>query len=209
LYIFDLGKGILEEFMEEIIIASASPQRSELLKRVGVSFIVYPPDVDEKLDPGMKAEELVQSLSYKKAADVAGKLKGSGISGIIISADTVVVAGGKILGKPSDEDEAFNMLKSLQGRWHSVITGLTVIDSRSSRHVSGCEKTRVKFRKLSDDEITTYIKTGEPMDKAGSYGIQEKGALLVERIEGCYFNVVGLPLARLGLMLKEFGIDLL
>jgi septum formation protein len=101
------------------------------------------------------------------------------------------------------------MLKSLQGKWHSVITGLTVIDSRNFKHVSGSEKTRVKFRKLSDDEITSYIKTGEPMDKAGSYGIQGKGALLAEKIEGCYFNVVGLPLARLSLMLKEFGIDLL
>jgi septum formation protein len=192
--------------MEEIILASASPRRSELLRQVGVSFKVYPPDVDEKLDPEIKADELVQSLAYKKAVNVAQKLKGSG--GIIISADTVVVKDG-ILGKPSDEGEAFSMLKSLQGKWHSVITGLTVIDSRNFKHVSGSEKTRVKFRKLSDDEITSYIKTGEPMDKAGSYGIQGKGALLAEKIEGCYFNVVGLPLARLSLMLKEFGIDLL
>lgn len=191
--------------MKEIILASASPRRVELLKQVKLDFKAVPSNFDETINEILSIKDLVQSLAYGKANDIAKKLKSDSL---VIGADTVVVKDG-ILGKPNNEGHAYSMLKMLQGEWHEVVTGIAVIDSSSQKFVLGYELTRVKMKQLSDDIINSYIKTGEPMDKAGSYGIQGLGALLVERIEGCYFNVVGLPLLKLSNILEEFGVKIL
>ena len=191
--------------MKEIILASASPRRNELLKQIGLQIQVLPSTIEETIDSDLCPEKLVMSLSSMKAHDIAAK---SNKNCIIIGADTIVVCG-KILGKPQNEDDAFNMLDSLQGKWHEVITGITVIDNNSNNCITDFEKTRVKMRELTNDEISTYIRTGEPLDKAGAYGIQGIGAVLVEKIDGCYFNVVGLPLAKLCIILKKFEISIL
>ncbi len=192
--------------MKKIILASASPRRKELLEQIGLAFDIIPSDIDEEIEARTSPEQYACTLSRSKAIDVAGHLaKGA----LVIGADTIVILGDSILGKPESRDDAFLMLKSLQGNWHEVITGITVVDTTDNKVVSDCEKTRVKMRQLSDDMIHAYIKTGEPMDKAGAYGIQKFGSLLVERIEGCYYNVVGLSLVRLGLIFEEFGFKLL
>ncbi len=191
--------------MKDIVLASASPRRSQLLKQIGLDFRVLTSDVDETIDKTISAEEAVKYLSVKKASDVSGKIaKGP----LIIGADTVVVKDG-ILGKPRDEEEAFSMLKSLQNQWHEVITGITVIDTLTGKVISDFEKTRVKMRSLSDSMIHSYINTKEPFDKAGAYGIQGMGAILVERLEGCYFNVVGLPLTKLTMILELFEVKVM
>ena len=195
--------------MKTIVLASASPRRSELLRQIGIDFKVISSEVEEVFDQSLLPEELVQKLSFQKADDVAGKLQKIGRETcLVIGADTIVL-GEKVLGKPCDRLQAYSMLKSLSGRWHDVITGVTIIDTASNKAISSFERTKVKMRDLSDREIDAYIATGEPMDKAGAYGIQGVGAVLVERIEGCYFNVVGLPLTRLAMMLKDFEIDVL
>lgn len=191
--------------MKEIILASASPRRSQLLKQIGLEFRVLTSDVDETIDKTISAEEAVKYLSMKKASDVSGRIvKGP----LIIGADTVVVKD-VILGKPRDAEEAFSMLKSLQNEWHEVITGITVIDTLTGKVISDFEKTRVKMRSLSDSMIHSYINTKEPFDKAGAYGIQGMGAILVERLEGCYFNVVGLPLTKLSFILESFEVKVM
>ena len=191
--------------MKEIILASASPRRLELLKRIGLEFKVMPADIDEVNTGNLEPASYTVDIARKKALDVVYK---TSKSSLVIAADTVVVKDG-VMGKPADENEAFKMLKALQGQWHEVITGVAIIDSESKEEVVDYEKTLVKMTSLSDMEIKAYIKSGEPMDKAGSYGIQGLGAMIVERIEGCYFNVVGLPLNKLNAMMKKFDIDLL
>ncbi|KNY27091.1 Maf family protein [Pseudobacteroides cellulosolvens] len=191
--------------MKDIILASASPRRSELLKRIGLKFEVVPADIDEANIRELGPESYTVDIAHKKALDIVNRnYKNS----LVIAADTVVVKGG-IMGKPTDENEAFEMLKALQGQWHEVITGVAIIDSDSKAEILDYEKTLVKMTSLSDMEIRAYIMSGEPMDKAGSYGIQGVGAMIVERIEGCYFNVVGLPLNKLNAMMRNFGVDLL
>lgn len=191
--------------MREIILASASPRRVELLKQIGVDFAVFPSSIEEKVDTSLHPGEIAQTLAHQKASHVAGQY---GRNAIVIGADTIVVKEG-ILGKPSNEEEAFQMLKALRGEWHSVITGVSIVDTANRRSIKAFEETRVKMRDYTDAAIHAYIRTGEPMDKAGSYGIQGVGAILVEKIEGCYFNVVGLPLARLTEMIGNFGISFL
>jgi septum formation protein len=191
--------------MKEIVLASASPRRSDLLKQIGLQFRVMPSSIEEALDSHLMPEQVVQDLAFMKAVDIAKKLYDSAL---VIGADTVVVKGS-ILGKPENKAEACSMLNILSGQWHEVITGIAVVDSLSLKSVKSFEKTRVKFKTLTDDIIEAYIKTGEPMDKAGAYGIQGIGSVLVERIEGCYFNVVGLPLAKLSEILKSFGVKIL
>lgn len=191
--------------MLEIILASSSPRRKELLEGLGLTFKVIASDVDEtanEKNPNLLAEKLAEI----KAREVARNLEPGYL---VIGADTVVCLDSEILGKPRDEEEAFEMLKKLSGNIHKVITGVALIESASGRKVISHEETDVKVRSLEEQEIKAYIKTGEPMDKAGAYGIQKIGAVLVERIEGCYFNVVGLPLTRLTKMLKEFNINIL
>ena len=187
----------------KIILASGSPRRRELLKSPGLEFEVYKPDVDESMIDGELPSELCARLSLLKAHAGAEKFPDA----LVIAADTIVVIDDLILGKPKDREDAFNMLKHLQGKWHEVITGITVC--MKQKILSHDEHTRVKFRELSDSEIRAYVSTGECDDKAGAYAVQGYGSLLVERIEGDYFNVVGLPLCRLGMMLSVFGIRLL
>jgi len=195
--------------MELIVLASSSPRRSVLLRQIGLKFEIMIPDVDESIDSHESPELVAQELAYLKALSAADRLKRNGrYDCLVIGADTIVVKDG-ILGKPENSNQAYNMLKSLQGSWHEVITGLTVIDCAGMRSIKCFEKTLVKMKSLSDDEIWSYIDTGEPLDKAGAYGIQGIGALLVERIEGCYFNVVGLPLSRLSEVFGQFGVSLL
>ena len=188
-----------------IILASASPRRRELLERVGITnFTAAPPNVDESVEPGLSPAAMVETLSLRKARAAAQNARPEDL---IIAADTVVALDAGVLGKPQDEDDAFAMLSALSGREHRVYTGVTVL--RGDRAVTEHEATAVTFRDLSPDEIRGYIATGEPMDKAGAYGIQGVGALLVSGIRGDYSNVMGLPVFRLGQILREFGLDLL
>lgn len=192
--------------MKKIILASASPRRQELIGRLIPDFKVMTDDSPEEVIMGEKPEETVKRLAKQKAENVAKEITDDAV---VIAADTMVALDGQVLGKPCDEKEAYNMLKMLSGNTHQVYTGVAVIDTKSGRIINEYETTGVKFRTLLDDEIKAYIKSGEPMDKAGAYGIQELGALFIQGIEGDYFNVVGLPLCRLGRILKEMGIDLL
>ena len=188
-----------------IILASASPRRRELLERIGLTgFTVAAPNVDESVEPGLSPADTVEQLSLRKARAAAERF---GPNDLIIAADTVVALDGGILGKPRDADDAFAMLSALSGREHRVCTGVTVL--RGDRAVTEHETTAVTFRELSPDEIRGYIATGEPLDKAGAYGIQGVGALLVSGICGDYSNVMGLPVFRLGQILRDFGLDLL
>lgn len=198
--------------MNKIILASASPRRREILQNIGIDFCVEVSEVDEdSVVFGGDAGLYVQELALLKAASAAKRLDIKRNKGLlVISADTVVVLDNKILGKPKNEADAKAMLKALSGRTHSVMTGICVF--RLSDGFSVCEavKTDVVFKELSDELIESYVATKEPLDKAGAYGIQGKGAILAERIEGDYFNVVGLPISRLYDILKnEFGIDVL
>ena len=191
--------------MDRIVLASQSPRRQALLRQAGLTdFSILVPHADETVDPSLPPEELVCGLSRKKAA-AAAALCGGG--DLIIAADTMVFLDGRPLGKPRDQAEAFRTLSALSGRVHRVSTGVTV--RRGARALTQAETTEVAFRPLDGDEIRAYIATGEPMDKAGSYGIQGRGALLVAGIRGDYFNVMGLPLQRLSRMLAAFGLNLL
>ena len=193
--------------MKEIILASQSPRRRELLGRLVPDFTVITDDSAEALIPGEKPPQTVQRLAAEKAEHVSAK---TDADALILAADTVVVLDGQILGKPKDEADAFVMLSALSGNTHQVFTGIAVLDTKTGQCVTAFETPKVRFRPVSHREILQYIASGEPMDKAGAYGIQELGALFVEGIEGDYFNVVGLPLCRLGKLLKEsFEIDLL
>ena len=189
----------------DIILASQSPRRRELLGQMGLKgFKVTSPDVDEMVDGNLPPAQIVEELSLRKAAAVA---EHADEDDLIIAADTVVVLEGAVLGKPEDEREAFSMLSALSVNRHYVYTGVTVI--RGDKTVTQHEMTAVSFRELEPEEITNYIATGEPMDKAGAYGIQGLGALLVSGIDGDYFNVMGLPVYRLGRILADFGLDLM
>lgn len=189
----------------EIILASGSPRRRELLERMGVrEFTVISPDADESLEEGLPPAEQVERLSRRKAEAVAAQ---AGADALIIAADTVVALDGAILGKPADEEEAFRMLSALSGVRHQVYTGVTV--TRNGKTLTRHEVTSVDFRALEAEEVELYIATGECMDKAGAYGIQGYGALLIEGINGDYYNVMGLPVVCLARMLKEFGVDCL
>ena len=187
----------------DIILASQSPRRRELLERMGLPFRIITPDIDEHMERELPPGELVAAISAEKARAVAAQAGGA----IVIAADTVVALDGAVLGKPADESDAARMLSALSGRTHQVFTGLTVACGADVRTVS--EETAVTFRPLTAEEIAAYVRTGEPMDKAGAYGIQGYGALLVEGIRGDYYNVMGLPVCRLGGLLRELGVDCL
>ncbi|MDO5115079.1 MAG: Maf family protein [Synergistaceae bacterium] len=188
---------------EDIILASASPRRRELLAALGWKFSVEPPRVEEKMICGENPRELAARLAAEKADEVAGRFPGKWVVG----ADTVVAVDGRALGKPRDEAEAAAMLRLLSGRAHSVFTGVALVAPDGGKR-AGCEETKVHFRRLTDDEIADYIAQGESMDKAGAYAVQGSGALLADRIEGCYFNIVGLPLFRLSALFEELGLPL-
>ena len=188
--------------MRKIILASASPRRRELLTLADIKYSLCIKNVDETVPGGLSPEEGAEYTAEQKTLPVAQANPGA----IVIGADTVGVQDGEVFGKPADEEDAKRMLLRLSGKEHQVITGvcLTAGDVRVKFH----ETSTVKFYKLDRDEISRYVKSGEPMDKAGAYGIQGKGCLLVERIEGDYFNIVGLPLARLVRELKKLQSEL-
>ncbi len=190
--------------MEEIILASASPRRSLLLEQWGIPFKVIPSDLDEESlklpgNPWEKAEK----LALEKAKSVAEKVE----KGLVLGADTIVVLDNKIFGKPKDHHEAYDMLKSLSGKYHEVITGVAIVNAGNGHYKTAYEKTKVFFIPATDNDICAYINTGEPEGKAGAYAIQGKGALFIEKIEGCYTNVVGLPLVLISKLIKEFSLD--
>lgn len=186
--------------MRRIVLASASPRRKDLLEQCGVRPEIIASDLKEYINYKNTPEETAMSLSFQKAIDVASKVG----EGIVIGADTVVVLEDEILGKPLDDKEAFSMLLKLSGKKHRVITGFSIIDLVGLTKVVEYESTDVYFKDLNEKEIMDYIYTGEFSGKAGSYAIQGKGALLVEKIEGCYFNVMGLPVSKLNSSLKKF-----
>ena len=185
----------------KIVLASASERRQELLKRLIKNFDIIVSDFDESKVPFKGSiERYVKDVALGKALDVKNKINDDAI---IISADTIVTLEDKILGKPKDEEDAFKILKSLEGRKHSVYSGIVIINTAKNVIKQESLATEVTFSEISDDEILKYIKTGEPLDKAGAYGIQGMGGIFVKEIKGCYYNVVGLPLNKLKCMLEE------
>lgn len=191
--------------MKTIILASASPRRRELLEKTGLRFEVEPSNYEENIDSGLGPHVFARKISLEKAKVVAGKHRNA----VVIAADTFIVSGNQMLGKPHTENEARKMLGALNRKPHSVITGFSIIDTDTNKTLSRSVETRVYFRKLTPAEIDAYVKSKEPLEKAGGYAIQGLGAVIVEKIEGDYFNVIGLPLSALVEALKEFGITVL
>jgi septum formation protein len=183
-----------------VVLASQSPRRRRLLERLGVDFTVHVSPADEIIPPGAVPREIVQTLAADKASPIAQAHPDA----LVLAADTVVALGTEILGKPQSADEAASTLRRLSGMAHTVFTGIALHHRQSGHAVTAVEATEVTFGALTDDEIAAYVATGSPMDKAGSYGIQDDlGALFVERIDGDYYNVVGLPLRRLYVTLRD------
>jgi septum formation protein len=192
----------------KIILASNSPRRKEILSQLNLSFEVLPSDFEEA-PVDMEPQEMVQHFAYMKAFDVLSKLSSEQKKdAYIIGSDTIVYCG-QVMGKPRSDEDAYRMLKQLSGREHQVISGLSVIQADTGKSITDYETTTVWIRELTDREIMSYIASGEPMDKAGAYAIQGIGSLFVEKIHGCYFNVVGLPVSKLFKVMKEFEIDLI
>ena len=186
----------------QLILASQSPRRKELLGLFRIPFQIRVADIDETMDPNMSAAEEVARVSRAKAMAIPRQAED-----VVVAADTIVVCNGQVLGKPKDEADAYRMLRLLSGRDHQVMTGMTVL--RGERALTTTEITDIHFRELTDREILGYIATGEPMDKAGSYGIQGGAALFAEKLRGDYYNVMGLPVCRLGQLLKQIAPELM
>lgn len=191
--------------MKKIILASQSPRRKQLLEQIGLKFEIDPSNYEEDMTLKMTPTKLAEHLSLGKAEDVAKRHGDS----IIISADTIVAVNEEVFGKPKTPEKAKYMLRKLSGRVHSVITGFTIIDTETNKQIIKSVETKVYFKKLSEKEIDAYIATGEPLDKGGSYAIQGKAALFVKKIEGDYFNIVGLPILAITSELKNLGIEIL
>ncbi|CEN79665.1 Maf family protein [Paraclostridium sordellii] len=188
-----------------IILASGSPRRREILANTNAKFDVLTSDVDERIFKFEEPTQLVLRLAFEKCMDIAINNPES----LVIGADTIVVLDNEILGKPKNEDEAFEMLSKLSNREHQVITGMSIVNIESNKKIADYTISNVKFKNLTDQDIRDYISTGECLDKAGSYGIQGYGALLVKEIQGDYFNIVGLPISKLSDILKaNFNINL-
>ena len=188
----------------QFVLASASPARAALLRQIGLQFEVIPSRICEDDITSQGPIDKVTSLSQEKARHVAETFRDK----VIIAADTVVVLDDLILGKPENQDAAKDMLSLLSGRWHQVITGLTVLDTGTGKAGSCHEVTLVRMRELTPDAIRAYVRSGEPLGKAGAYAIQGRGGVLIEGIKGCYFNVVGLPLAKLVNIFYSIGINI-
>ena len=186
----------------KLILASSSPRRAEILRNAGYAFTVLHSAVDETPIPGETPQDLVQRLAFAKAELVAARAVGPVI---VIAADTVVVLEGNILGKPRTTEDARQMLERLSGRTHAVVTGVALIRLPDAGRRQFVEVTQVHFNSMSSEEITQYLASGEPFDKAGAYGIQGMAGRFIPRVEGCYFNVMGLPLSRLSRALAEWG----
>ena len=193
--------------MRKIILASSSPRRKELLKSLGIAFTVMPSNIEETLNPRLGPASQAEQLSQKKANVTLENYKGKDI--VVIAADSIVVLGPEQLGKPETIEDAKRMLTKLSGKKHSTVTGFTIVDCLSGKSVTKSVETRLWVRKLTSYEINSYIKKEHVFDKAGSYAVCGLGALLFERIDGDYFNVLGLPLVSLYKELKKFGISLI
>jgi septum formation protein len=191
--------------MKQIILASTSPRRKQLLKQLGLDFTVVPSDIEEKLNPRLKPRHQVEALALQKAKAVAPKFADA----IIIGADTLVAFGDDVIGKPKNVRDAKHMLKKLRGRQHLIVTGFALIDTATNRTIIKSIETKVWFRKISPQEITSYIEKEKPFDRAGAYAIQALGAIFVEKIEGDYFGAVGLPIFLLAKELKKLDVSIL
>jgi septum formation protein len=189
---------------KKIILASTSPRRRELAKAMGLDFEVVPSSYEEDMTMKLKPQKLVMTLAYGKAVDVAKKYK----EGIVIGIDTVVVYKNKVLGKPKTKEKSYSMLKMLSNKTHEVYSGLAVIDCATKKTIKDFEVTKVYFNKLTEKEIKSYIRTGQSLDKAGAYGVQDLSCIFVKRIDGCYFNIMGFPIFKLYSKLQKFGVDI-
>ena len=195
--------------MKKIILGSQSPRRKELLENAGIEFEILTADGEEIVDENLSFHQVVESLAQQKNKQVSEN-PDCPDDAVVITADTMVVCDGEIMGKPKNDEDAKRMLGMLSGNTHSVLTGYCILDRESGKKASGVAETKVKFRDLDEDEIEKYIKTGEPKDKAGAYGIQLRASMFVEEIHGDYFNIVGLPVEKICKLLKEeFSISLL
>ncbi|MCP3807507.1 Maf family protein [Paenibacillus polymyxa] len=192
-----------------IILASTSPRRKELLAFLRIPFEVVPSHADESTPESWTPQQIVETLAARKAEAVVNTATQSKEAGLVIGSDTIVVLDGSVLGKPADHADAVRMLTALQGRTHRVYTGVACIHTGTGEMLVRHRQTEVTMKPLSQEQIVAYVNTGEPSDKAGAYGIQGMGATLVESIQGCYFNVVGLPLSLLSDMLSDFGVNVL
>jgi len=203
-------KKLRNEALSQIVLASSSPRRKELVASLDLSLPVYilSTDTDETIEAGWSPSQVVEQLSLRKAKAAIPLLQQNQevLTSLIIGADTIVVLDGDVLGKPVDDEEAKAMLRRLQGRAHEVYSGVACIHSSTGEALVAHRKTKVIMKPLSEEQIARYVATGEPRDKAGSYGIQGLGATIVEQIDGCYFNVVGLPLSLLSDMLAAYDI---
>lgn len=198
------------DIMPELILASTSPRRKALLELIGLEFKAYPADVNESSLGYRDAGKYAMEMSRRKALfaakdfyDIPNK------EYLVLGADTIVEIDGTILGKPEDHATAVRMLELIQGKWHQVITCLTLVNTKTRETVTDTELTRVKIRTMTRGMIDSYLKTGESLDKAGAYGAQGYGSLIVEKIEGCFFNVMGLPVQKLSRLLEQQGVELL
>lgn len=191
-----------------IVLASNSPRRREILSQLNIRFEVVPSNFEETLI-NMEPLELVEHFAYMKALDVFEKLKGNLPENTYILGSDTIVYCDSIMGKPKSDEDAYQMLKTLSNKEHQVISGLSIIQGSTGKAITMHELTKVWIRELEDREILEYIASGEPLDKAGAYAIQGIGSLFVEKIQGCYFNVVGLPVNKLFKIMKEFGVNLI
>jgi len=198
--------------VRQLVLASSSPRRRDLVASLDLSLpvLILSTDADEQTPAGWSPSHIVEQLSLRKARAAVPMLNGQDADrSLIVGADTIVVVDGNVLGKPSNEREAHVMLSLLQGREHQVYTGVACVETASGRELVAHRMTRVTMKPLDSNRIERYVATGEPMDKAGSYGIQGLGATLVDRLDGCYFNVVGLPVSLLSDMLSSFGVEVI
>ena len=195
---------ITKQAVDKIVLASGSTGRRGVLENIGLAFTVVTSDIDEASVERSSTPELVQALAQAKARAVAAPQEAA----LVIGSDNLVVIADARLGKPEGQQGATQMLKRLGGSWHSIFNGMTVINTVTNKEATGFVVTRVKFRNLSEEEIAAYVASGEPMDKAGAYGIQGKGALLVERIEGDYYGIVGMSVALLNQLAGQVGVNI-
>ena len=189
----------------KLVLASSSPRREELLQHLGLDFTIVPSKIDEEQFNQLPPQKMVCDLSAAKAEDISDLVEDT----IIIAADTIVVKNDKKIGKPDNAEEAREILEELQGEKHQVLTGIAVLSTINDKIIVEHDVTEVYMRELSESQINNYVKTGEPLDKAGSYGIQGLGGIFIEKIKGSYFTVVGLPIHKLDQILSEFCIDIL
>jgi septum formation protein len=189
---------------QQFILASSSPRRKALLKQIGLDFKIVPSRYEEDMKLKLDNKSLAKTLAYGKAKEVASRFK----KGIIIGSDTFISFKCKIIGKPKNAKDAERILKMISGKTLKIYSGLAIIDKYSEKEIVDCEMTEVKMKKMTTDEIKKYIQTGEPLDKAGAFGIQERGVKFVEKINGCYSNVVGLPIYKLYINMQKLGINI-